>query len=48
MKQRGENRYTILETAALPPVLLWLRYGRGGGEVIHDSEERVRDLERRF
>ncbi len=48
MKQRGENRYTILEngsfTSCLPGSDTWSVVG---SEVIHDREEQVaEDLER--
>ena len=44
MKQRGENRYTILETAALPPVCRAPTPSVVGSEVIHDREEQVAEI----
>jgi hypothetical protein len=44
MKQRGENRYTILENGSFTPVRRAPTPSVVGSEVIHDREEQVAEI----
>lgn len=44
MKQRGENRYTILENGSFTSCLHGSDTGVVGSEVIHDREEQVAEI----